>query len=718
MPSSKRNTLASAYPLQMDEVGDAVLKISTRPLLFGLASLLLLVGIGMAVSVLQLHQMAQTLDDVMHEDATAESAIFTMMQSARARLLRMNEALDLSDPFEREEKLLEFERLAGEFRGARQRLLALPLSPEEQLLLKHQNGLLNQLMRHFEQILALARDGDLLAARETFKADAIPAQTNMLDTLIRWAELRQTQYGMRAEQVRGRQRDAVSVILGVAVVALLLGGLVAALVYRWNRRAIDRLTMQQARLHSALAEQAIRQRALDEHSIVSMTDASGNITYVNDKFCQVSGYSRAELLGANHRIVNAGHHPAEFFQSLWQTITAGRIWRGEVKNRAKDGRPYWVQTTILPMLDEQGLPMRYISVRTEISHIMEMEEKVRAANLILQSNVIERTQQLELAKLELERELADRVRTQAELQRSFDELQILHRQLQETQQYLMHSEKLAAVGQLAAGMAHEINNPIGYVASNLSMLRRYQDTLAQLLERYRQAESSLAEAERDDLVESRRKADLDFLLEDARALLDETGAGVERVRKIVQDLRDFSQVDSSGEWQWADLNHILDSTLNLFGERLSAAVEVRREYGAVPRMECQPAELSRVFFNLLNNALQAMPQGGRLTLRSGHEGDRVFVEIEDTGSGIADKVRLHIFEPFFTTRPVGQGAGLGLSLAYAVVQQHGGEIGVRSLVGAGSAFRVSLPVRQPLIPAPDQSDALVHAPQDSPTGMA
>jgi len=184
------------------------------------------------------------------------------------------------------------------------------------------------------------------------------------------------------------------------------------------------------------------------------------------------------------------------------------------------------------------------------------------------------------------------------------------------------------------------------------------------------------------------------VLEDARALLEETRGGVARVSKIVQDLREFSQVDSVGQWHWADLNHCLDTTLNLLGERLTGAVEIRREYGALPRVECNPAELNQVFLNLLNNALQAMPAGGQLTLRSGQEGEQVFVEIEDSGDGIAAAALPHIFDPFFTTRPVGQGVGLGLSLAYGVIQQHGGQITVRSQVGIGTAFRVSLPIRQ------------------------
>lgn len=695
MPRRKRPMPEATPAVPHDAVGDAALENSTRPLLLGLLSMLLLVGIGMSVGVFQLRQMAQTLDEVVREDATAVPAIFTMMRSARARLLRLDEALELGDPFARDEKLLEFAYLEGEFGGARLRMLALPLSAAEQTLRRRQEALLWQIMGHFERITALAQQGDLVAARAALRADAIPAQSAMLDILMQWAELRQAQQGKRAEQARRQQRRAIATMVGVGLGAVLLGALVALVVYRWNSRAMGRLSEQQARLRTALAEQAIRQRALDEHSIVSITDAAGNITYVNDKFCRVSGYTRQELLGARQSIVNSGHHPREFFQTLWQTIAAGRIWQGEMKNRARDGHPYWVQTTIVPMLDEQGQPVRYISVLTEITHIMELEEKVREANLILQSNVIERTRELELAKQQLERELADRVRTQAELQKGYDELQTLHRRLQETQQYLLQSEKLAAVGQLAAGMAHEINNPIGFVSSNLAMLGRYQDTLAQLLEHYRQAEPGLAEEVRNDLAALRRQADLDFLLEDARALLNETGDGIERVRKIVQDLRDFSRVDSDATWHWADLNHCLDGTLNLLGERLSAAVEVRREYGALPAVQCRPAELNQVFFNLLNNALQAMPAGGRLTLRSGQAGERVFVEIEDTGEGIADAVRPRIFEPFFTTRPVGQGAGLGLSLAYAVVQQHGGEISVRSQARVGSVFRIHLPISQP-----------------------
>ncbi len=678
----------------MSDASGGALKGSTRPLLAGLLTMLLLLGIGMGMGIVQLRQMAHTLDEVVREDATAVAAIVTMMRTARERMLILSEVVTLEDAFARDEKLLEFDRLEGEFARARRSLLALPLSDKEKALRGRQNQLLQQLVGHIDWIVTLARADELVAARDFLRTDAIPAQSQMLDSLMQWVDLRQARQGARAAQARERQQSAVRMMFGVGLIAILVGVVVVVVVYRWNARLIGRLTDNETRLRAALAEMAFQQRALDEHSIVSVTDVSGRITYINDKFCQVSGYTREELLGANHRIVKSDFHPPEFFQSLWSAISSGQVWRGEVKNRAKDGRYYWVATTIVPLLDDQGLPIRYISVRTEITHIMELEEAVRQANVILQSKVIERTQELELAKRQLEQDLADRVLTQAELQRNYDELKTLHRQLQEAQQYLMQSEKLAAVGQLAAGMAHEINNPIGFIASNLTMLSRYQDTLGQVLEHYRLVESDLAEDVRDDLASLRQKADLDFVLEDARALLEETRGGVARVSKIVQDLREFSQVDSVGQWHWADLNHCLDTTLNLLGERLTGAVEIQREYGALPRVECNLAELNQVFLSLLNNALQAMPAGGRLTLRSGQEGEQIFVEVEDSGDGIAAAALPHIFDPFFTTRPVGQGVGLGLSLAYGVIQQHGGQITVRSLVGIGTAFRVSLPIRQ------------------------
>ena len=170
---------------------------------------------------------------------------------------------------------------------------------------------------------------------------------------------------------------------------------------------------------------------------------------------------------------------------------------------------------------------------------------------------------------------------------------------------------------------------------------------------------------------------------------------MDRVRKIVQDLRDFSQVDRAGQRQRADINHCLETTVNLLRARLPPGVRIHCQPGEVPEIECSPADLNQVFVNLLNNALQALGGEGDISVRSGMADDCLWVEIEDTGVGIPEAVLPNIFDPFFTTRPVGQGVGLGLSTAYGVVQQHGGRIDVKSRSGAGTVFRVTLPSSVP-----------------------
>lgn len=669
-------------------------KNSTRPLLLGLLVMVLLMGMGMGIGIYQLRLMATTLERVAQENETAREAIYTMNRVTRNRALLMTEILETQDPFERDEKLLEFDRLAGGFNVALQRQRELSVTAAEKAELARQMQLTQTLIGYFDRVVTLARRDELATATVFFQDVTIPTQSVMLDTLMHWAELHYAQHNKRVKETQDQQHQVISMMFAVALISILVGLLVAWVVYRWNGRLIAGYVENEKHLNATLAELAFRQRALDAHSIVSEADVQGRITYVNDKFCEVSGYSWEELIGASHRIVKSDCHPPEFFQAMWETISSGQVWHGEVRNRAKNGQHYWVETTIVPMLDEAGLPMRYISVRTDITRIMEMKEAVRQANVILESNVIERTHELEQAKQQLEQELRERVQTQAALQQSYDELKNLHRQLQDTQQYLMQSEKMAAVGQLAAGMAHEINNPIGFVTANLSMLNRYQATLDKILVRYRQCEAELGDDARTAIAALRQESDLDFVLEDTRALLEETRSGVERVHKIVQDLRDFSRLDSAGEWLQVDLNQCLNATLNLLGGSIAKGVAIHREYGQLPLVECSPAEINQVLMNVLNNALQALRENGSITLRSGVAGEQVWVEIEDTGEGISEETLPHIFDPFFTTRPVGQGAGLGLSTAYGVIQKHGGLITVSSRMGQGSMFRITLPQRQ------------------------
>jgi two-component system NtrC family sensor kinase len=286
----------------------------------------------------------------------------------------------------------------------------------------------------------------------------------------------------------------------------------------------------------------------------------------------------------------------------------------------------------------------------------------------LEATVLERTASLRGANEQLQREIAERKQLQAQL---------------------VQQGKLASIGQLAAGVAHEINNPIGFIFSNFGALERYLGDLFRMLAACEEA--GLAPAQRS-LHEALQ---IDFIKEDVPGLIRDSKDGIHRVRQIVQDLKDFSRVDSSQEWQLAQLNDGIVSTLNVVASEVRYKADVVKELGELPEAECLPSQINQVVLNLVVNAAQAMgDQRGRITVRSGSEDGQVWFEVADNGSGIPKDVLPRIFDPFFTTKPVGVGTGLGLALSYGIVQKHRGRIAVDSEVGRGTTFRVSLPVRQ------------------------
>jgi signal transduction histidine kinase len=271
----------------------------------------------------------------------------------------------------------------------------------------------------------------------------------------------------------------------------------------------------------------------------------------------------------------------------------------------------------------------------------------------------------------------------------------LAEKLKTTHRQLLQSEKLASIGQLAAGVAHEINNPIGYINSNLNTLHQYIQDLLRLVAAYRAAEPGIEDQEcLEHLAAIRKQIDLDFMGDDIMALLNESQEGIECVMKIVQAMKDFSRTDDS-EWARADLHEGLDSTLSIVYNELKYKADIIKEYDELPLVECVLSQLNQVFMNLLVNAAQAIEEHGTVTIRTGKgEEGWVWVEIADTGSGIPEENLQRLFEPFFTTKPVGKGTGIGLSLSYGIVQAHGGKIGVASKPGEGTVFRVELPVER------------------------
>lgn len=289
-----------------------------------------------------------------------------------------------------------------------------------------------------------------------------------------------------------------------------------------------------------------------------------------------------------------------------------------------------------------------------------------------------------------------------ERKRQYEELQRTVDRLASTQEQLLQSEKMASIGQLAAGVAHEINNPIGYVGSNLGTLQDYATALLALVEKYHEALFSEDPAgRREDLLQARQRLDIDYIVGDLPNLLKESREGIERVTKIVQDLKDFSRVGRDQKMQPADLLQGLDSTLNIVWNDLKYKVRLEKHYGNLPPVECLASEINQVFLNLLLNAGQAIEQRGTIELASGCDDNEAWISITDSGCGIPPEAMPHLFDPFFTTKPIGRGTGLGLAISYGIVAKHHGRIDVSSRVGQGSTFRVVLPIRQPRNEATD-----------------
>jgi PAS domain S-box-containing protein len=383
-------------------------------------------------------------------------------------------------------------------------------------------------------------------------------------------------------------------------------------------------------------------------AIIYCTVPSGDfkMTFVSNNALNLLGY-RPEDMVADPNFWFDHIHPDDaphIFSSLAYLFTEGqRVY--EYRFRIADGSYLWMHDSLRLIRDEAGAPLEVIGSLTDITARKLMEQA--------------------------QHELIGKLR--------------------EAHEQLLQSEKMASIGQLAAGIAHEINNPVGFVNSNMNTLRNYIRTLFGVIDAYEQAMPDQP-ALQARVAAVRSDADLAFLRQDVTDLVRESMEGLKRVKDIVQALKDFSHVDEM-EWQVADLHHGLDSTLNIVANEIKYKCTVDKQYGVLPPVECLASQMNQVFMNLLLNASQAIEERGTITIRTGAENGWVWIEIGDTGSGIAPEHLNRIFEPFFTTKPVGSGTGLGLSLSYGIVNKHGGRIEVASEAGQGARFTVRLPVR-------------------------
>lgn len=400
-----------------------------------------------------------------------------------------------------------------------------------------------------------------------------------------------------------------------------------------------------------LTEKSLQQltRAVEQSpATVVITTVDGLIEYVNPKFEEVTGYAAEEVIGENPRILSSGAQSPEFYSELWDTLLSGDVWRGEFRNKKKNGEYYWASASISAVHDDQGQITHFVAVEEDVT-----EQKLLAAQLA-------------------------------------------------------QAQKLEAIGQLAAGIAHEINTPIQYVGDNVSFLNTAFEKLLELITVYDEllhqgANGSVATEQLAQIDEKSKSIKLDFLLREIPNAIEQSRDGITRIAKIVRSMNIYSH-PGTGEKVPVDLNDAIENTVNVTRNEWKHVADVLTDLDKeLPTIDGLPAEINQVVLNIIVNSAQAIgevlndrPENkGTITIKTSREDASAVIEISDNGPGIPEDIRARVFEPFFTTKEVGKGTGQGLAIAHSVVvKKHGGTITCDSEAGDGTTFTIHLPIEQ------------------------
>jgi PAS domain S-box-containing protein len=453
--------------------------------------------------------------------------------------------------------------------------------------------------------------------------------------------------------------------------------------------ALDHEVNVRKAAEKALGDSEYKYRILIENlpQRIFRKNVDGIYNYCNDIYAHDLGVSRYEVPGKTDYDFFPVHLAEKYREDDMRVISRGDTIDFEEKY-AIDGQEIWVHTVKSPIRDEHDQVVGLLGIFWDITERKKFQDRLYGINEELEARVKERTQELIEANRELHNKILELEKTKSELEEAY-----LH--LQETKDQLLQVEKLASIGQLAAGVAHEINNPVGFIKSNLTIFSRYWDHLVKYMGAVREHTVSKADAEPSSdawIKKLEKDLNIDHIKQDLPFLIKESQEGTDRIQKIVSDLKNFARKEQEADYEEVDFNRIVKSALTIVGNEIKPKCRVKKHLARLPRIKCSRQKICQVIVNLLMNASQAMEEKGVIRLNTYARDGYVYLEVEDNGAGMSPQVIKRIFDPFFTTKEAGQGTGLGLSISYDVIKKHKGTMNVESEIGKGTKFIIRLPI--------------------------